>query len=234
MAKKPTIGIFSLTSCAGCQFNFLFLGDELVKIIDKFNITRFPMAKEDNEDGPFDICLVEGTAAKQEEIDKLKEIRKKCKTLIAMGSCASFGGVPSIKNFLNLQEVTEDVYEFPSRIKSIRCVSIGDFVKVDYFLHGCPFDKRELVKVLSGYLADKKSTESDYPICVECRMDENICLLQQGKDCMGPITHGGCSVLCPGFGIPCYGCRGPITDGNIDAQVKLFKKQGIKINLVKD
>ncbi|MBW3012428.1 hypothetical protein KY311_04535, partial [Candidatus Woesearchaeota archaeon] len=100
--KKPNLGIFSLTSCAGCQFSLLFLKDELVEIIQNFDILNFPMAQEINEKGPFDVTLVEGAVTTKKEIEKLKKIRKKSKILIAFGTCATYGGIPAIKNFLDL------------------------------------------------------------------------------------------------------------------------------------
>ena len=44
---------------------------------------------------------------------------------------------------------------------------------------------------------------------------------------MGPITFGGCNALCPSNNIPCYGCRGPLDDSNVDALVELFKEKGV-------
>ncbi len=63
LSKKPhklRIGIFSFTSCAGCQFEILDLEDELLDIASKTDILHFPMAKANNEEGPFDVVFVEG------------------------------------------------------------------------------------------------------------------------------------------------------------------------------
>ena len=230
---RPNIAIYSLTSCAGCQFSLLFLKDELVDIMNKFDIVRFPMLKEINDKGPFDITLVEGSVTTKKEIKELKEIRKKSKILIAFGTCATYGGIPAIKNFLDLTEVEEQIYENPAVIRSIRATGIADHVKVDYFIRGCPAIQQETVKMLKDLLIGKKPKQTDVPVCYECRAKGNICLLQKGEPCMGPITYGGCDAICPSKGIICHGCRGPLPDANIAMEVKLFRKYGIKMKDIK-
>jgi len=225
---KPKIGIFSLTSCAGCQFNILFIGDELMGLFNNTDIIHFPMAKEDNDEGPYDIAFVEGCVTLKKEIAKVKEIRKKSKYLIALGTCATYGGIPSIKNFLNLEDVEEEVYEVSDTVQSLKAVGIGKYVKVDYFLRGCPFDKKEFMKVVKDLIVGKKPKEVQQPVCMECRENENECLLQEGKTCMGPLTHGGCNSVCVNVDIPCTGCRGPLPDSNVSAEYELLKKHGIK------
>jgi len=69
--KKLKVGIFSFTSCAGCQFEILDLEDELLDIFSKVDIIHFPMAKAKNEDGPFDVVFVEGAVTTPEEVKKI-------------------------------------------------------------------------------------------------------------------------------------------------------------------
>ncbi len=225
---KPAVGIFSLTSCAGCQFNILFIGDELLELLTGLDIIHFPMAKQDNLKGPFDIAFVEGCVTQKEEIAKVKDIRKKSKYLIALGTCATYGGIPSMKNFLNLQEVEEAVYKVPDTVKSLKAVGIEKYVKVDYYLRGCPFDKKEFLKLVKDLLIGKTPKEVQQPVCKECRENQNNCLLQEGMTCIGPLTHGGCDSVCVNVGIPCTGCRGPLPDSNVAAEVELLKEHGVK------
>ncbi len=227
--SKPKVGFFNITSCAGCQFNLLFISYDLVKLIEKLDITYFPMVRENsNSDGPFDIAFIEGSVTKKEEIKKVKEIRKKSKLVIAFGTCATYGGVPSIKNFLDLNIIEEKIYLAPHAVRTLKTADgIDKYIKVDYYLRGCPFDKQEFLRIITELLVGKIPKEVEQPVCVECRERYNVCLLQQGLPCMGPITHGGCEAVCTGDGTPCVGCRGPIPDLNLDAQVELFKKMGM-------
>jgi len=49
------------------------------------------------------------------------------------------------------------------------------------------------------------------PVCSECPLYGDDCLLSRGEPCLGPLTVAGCNALCPRDGSPCLGCRGPIT-----------------------
>lgn len=224
--RKPTVGIFSFTSCAGCQFEILDLEDHLIELFEKTDITHFPMGKAKNAEGPFDIAVVEGAITTGEEVKELKRVRNVSKFLIAIGSCASYGGVPSIKDFYTEEEIEVPVYKSTRVIKSIRADGIGNYVKVDYFMHGCPPNKYEFLHVIKELLVGKTPRHPDFPVCKECREHKNPCLLQMGKPCMGPITNGGCDSVCTNNRIPCNGCRGPTEDANIDPLVHLYEKMG--------
>src|SRR3989338_6831630 len=231
--KKLKVGIFSFTSCAGCQFEILDLEDELLDIFSKVDIIHFPMAKAKNEDGPFDVVFVEGAVTTPEEVKKIKEIRNKTKYLAALGTCASYGGVPSIKDFYTEEEIEVPVYKTTKFIKSIRADGMGNYVKVDYFLHGCPHNKYEFLHVMKELMVGKSPKQPDYPVCKEWRENKNPCLLQQGKPCMGPITNGGCNSVCTNNDIACTGCRGPLDDANIDPIVHLYEKMGFSDDDIK-
>ncbi|MFH1440110.1 MAG: oxidoreductase [Candidatus Woesearchaeota archaeon] len=224
--KKLTIGIFSFTSCAGCQFEILDLEDELIDIFTKTDITHFPMAKAKNGEGPFDVAFVEGAITTPKEAKELRRVRKITKYLVALGTCASYGGVPSIKDFYTEEEIEIPVYKSTKIIRSMRADGIANHVKVDYFIHGCPPNKYEFLHVLKELMVGKKPKQPDFPVCKECRENKNTCLLQLGKPCMGPITNGGCDSICVNNGIECKGCRGPLDDANIDPIVKLYEKEG--------
>ena len=227
--KKLKVGVFALTSCAGCQLRVLDLEDELGDIMDAVNITHFPIVSEYNDpDGPFDVAFVEGGVVRADEIGRIKKIRAASRVLIAHGTCATYGGVPSIKDFCNAAELEAAVYRNIRFLDSIEVYGIGRYVPVDYYLRGCPIDKNEFVRVLTRLIQGRRlPTQINYPVCVECRRRENECILQAGKLCMGPITYGGCDAACPSNGIPCYGCRGPLEDANVDALVGLFKERGL-------
>ena len=151
-----------------------------------------------------------------------------CRYLIALGTCATYGGIPSIKNFLDLDDVEEEVYEIPDIVKSLKALGLDQYVKVDYFMRGCPIDRNEFLKVVQDFIVGKIPREVEQPVCIECREKENKCLLQHGEQCMGPVTHGGCDAVCPSSSIACTGCRGPLPDSNVDKEVELFVEQGLK------
>ncbi len=224
---KPTVGIFGLTGCAGCQLNILNIEDNLLDILKLVDITSWVMAKQDNSEGPWDVAFVEGSVAKQSEVDRVKKIREKSGVLVAIGACATHGGLPGLRNFRDIDEMTRIVYgEDNERIDAIPIKPVSAYVDVDYELPGCPMEKSEFVEIVKSLVMGKKPYIPQYSVCGECKALENICLLKEGKFCMGPITQAGCNALCPSHGAACEGCRGPAPEANWAAEVKILKEIG--------
>jgi len=224
---KPTIGIFSLTSCSGCQLEILNNEDVLLDMASHIKIIHFPIAQENNNEGPYDISFVEGGVSNDKQIEKIKDVREKSKFLVVIGACSAYGGVQSIKNFMKKGEAEKIVYKSNLPVKSVESTGIDKHVKVDYYIRGCPIVKEEFVEVLKELLLGKIPKEKVYPVCVECRQKENVCLLQHGRFCMGPVTYGGCDALCPSNDFICNGCRGPIEDATMMSEIEQLEKDGI-------
>ncbi|MBD3404742.1 MAG: oxidoreductase [Candidatus Lokiarchaeota archaeon] len=224
---KPTVGIFGFTGCAGCQLNILNLEDHLLDIIGLVDIKTWVMAKAENDDGPWDVAFVEGSIAKSTDIERIKNIREKSGVLVAIGACATHGGLPALRNFADTDEWKKEVYgDDYERIDAIDIKPVSHYVKVDYALPGCPMDKAEFVEAVKALLIGKTPYIPQYSVCGECKAKENVCLLKEGKFCMGPVVQAGCDALCPTYGAPCEGCRGPAPEANWAAEVEILKKIG--------
>ncbi|MFO7836733.1 MAG: hypothetical protein R6V83_08765 [Candidatus Thorarchaeota archaeon] len=224
---KPKVGIFGLTGCAGCQLNILNIEDHLLDILGLVDITTWVMAKQDNSDGPWDIAFVEGSVAKESEVERVKKIRENSDVLVAIGACATHGGLPAIRNLRDIDEMKETVYgNQTSHLDVIPIKPVSDYVDVDVELPGCPMDKTEFIRAVMALAMQKTPQVPNYSVCYECRVNENPCLLDEGKFCMGPVTQAGCDSLCPSHGAACEGCRGPIAQVNWAAEVKILKEMG--------
>lgn len=231
--QKAKVAIRSITGCAGCQLEIYFIEDVLLDIINKIDLVSAPMIKETNYDGNVDICFVEGSVTFNEDIDKIKEWREKSKLIVAIGACACEGGVQQQLNFIDKEKAGKYVYKGETKfLKAVDPTPISDHIKVDYYLRGCPVDKQEVIWFLKQVLAGKSPKEYEKPICHECKLRENHCLLAQGRDCYGPITYGGCSVMCPSYNHSCTGCRGPISDGNFEQHIQLLTEKGFDKNMI--
>ncbi|OGM03288.1 hypothetical protein A3K72_03185 [Candidatus Woesearchaeota archaeon RBG_13_36_6] len=231
---KLKLGVFSVTGCFGCQLSLAFVEDILLDIIKNFEIVAFPMLKENNEYKNIDVAIIEGAACREEEIEELKKIRENSKIVVALGACACGGSVQSIKEVSDKQKVMNAAYDNPALFKPIDVGGIDKHIKVDYFIYGCPPDKNDLVKFVKDALIGKKNPiQVDYPVCCECRAKGNVCLLQNGEFCIGPVTNGGCGALCPSHGHYCFGCHGFWEDANMEAIVNLFKEMGFDKDEIK-
>jgi sulfhydrogenase subunit delta len=230
MSQKPTVGIFGLTSCAGCQLQILNMEDQLLNLLGVIDLKAFEMAQSNNQPGPYDIAFVEGSAASEEEIALLEQIRGQSGILIALGTCADLGGVQALKNGQDMEALFKKVYgDGPTgAVGSIPYEPIKRHVKVDFAIRGCPIDKEEFIRVVTALIYGGALNIPNYAVCIECKMAENNCLFAEGRDvCLGPITRAGCGAKCPSFGKSCDGCRGLLDEANVAQEVELFAQHGL-------
>lgn len=230
MKRKPKIAFIGMTSCKGCFFEFLLLGRKLERLFGRIDIRSFRMLGDfgKGEQGAwgYDIAFMDGAVSTKEQENLLKNVRGRTRFLIAYGTCACFGGIPALRN--DSKDYRSVVYPKETKWKSLEKVRPLDYyVKVDYYMRGCPVNEEEALKVVTGMLAGKTPREKDYAVCVECKKRGVTCLFKKGQICYGPVTYAGCGAPCPASGTPCDGCRGPLPDGNVSAEVKLLKEKGI-------
>jgi len=217
---KPRIGIFDLTDCEGCELEVINLREKLLDLLEGVEIVSWRLA-QGKDAGSFDISFVEGTPITPDERDFLKYIRENSEVLVGLGACACLGGIPAIiDDESDRGRFYREIYPSGYEPKGTESKSISAYVKVDYFLDGCPVDTGEIKRVLSEYMAGKTPKTLDYPVCMECKIADNRCLLANGEPCLGPITKGGCGAFCVSHGKKCYGCYGLVEDANFDRMVK--------------
>jgi coenzyme F420-reducing hydrogenase gamma subunit len=227
--NKPKIGIFKYSCCAGCEFQLIYFQRYIMEIFEAADITYCRMLQSGgDEDGPFDVALIEGAITEQWQVQQLKKVRSVSKHLVPIGSCAVCGGVPAIKNSGEEYEVQKRAYRDTSVIHSVKAHPIDQYVKVDGYIKGCPMGFRDLTEMVVSLLMGKRPDFLQYCVCVECKLAGNICVLvAYGEPCMGPVTNAGCGALCPSRNRGCYACWGPMKDANARALADQFEKMGL-------
>lgn len=208
---KPTVAVYKFSSCDGCQLSILNLEDELLDLVGVVEIAYFLEARRRILPGPYDIALVEGSVTTPHEADRIQEIRKQAKTLVAIGACATSGGIQALRNNANLDDLAIAVYEHPEYLHALpTSTAISENVKVDNELWGCPVNKYQLVEVIQALLQKRRPNLPTHSVCLDCKRRGIACVIvAQGIPCLGPATRTGCGVLCPANGRGCYGCFGP-------------------------
>jgi coenzyme F420-reducing hydrogenase gamma subunit len=169
--------------------------------------------------GPYDLTLVEGSITTPHDAERIHEIRRASKKLVAIGACATTGGIQALRNFASIGDFVSAVYATPSYISTLRTsTAIADHVTVDFELQGCPLSKHQLLEVVGATLAGRRPNVPRHSVCVECKQAGIPCLLvSRGVACLGPVTQAGCGALCPLYGRGCFGCFGPKEQANLAA-----------------
>lgn len=226
--RRPKLAVFKFASCDGCQLSLLDCEDELLAIGEALEIAYFLEASSAVVKGPYELSLVEGSITTAADAARIREIRAQSRVLVTIGACATAGGVQALRNFRGVKAFAEAVYARPEYIDTLATsTAISDHVPVDYELRGCPINHRQLLEVISAFLAGRKPRIPSRSVCMDCKLLGNVCVLvAHGTPCLGPVTHTGCGAICPTFHRGCYGCYGPAETAKTGALAPALRAAG--------
>ncbi len=234
--RKLKVGVYGFTGCAGDQLSIIHSEDELLDFFSSVDVCSFSMAQRNNKEEDLDIAFIEGSITTEEQKKKLVEIDSRSATIVAIGICACFGGIQSMK-------VGEDDWKKrfnavygenpPKIVTAFESRPIDDFVTVDYYIPGCPIAKDQFQRAFSRLIHGNPPELCGFPVCTECKWKENECLLLKDIPCIGPLTTAGCGAICPSHNLPCVGCWGLYEEANCGAEYRLLLEKGFDMNEIK-
>lgn len=222
---KTTVAVYKFSSCDGCQLQLLNMEDELLALANEVEIAYFLEARRRALPGPYDVALVEGSVSTQDEVERIKQIRGQAKFLMAIGDCATAGGIQALRNFADADEFARTVYPHPEYLHFLpTSTPISAHVPVDLELWGCPISRAELLECITALLQNRKPNLPQHSVCLECKRHGTVCVtVARNIPCLGPVTRSGCGAICPSFGRGCYGCFGPQPGMDINALIPTLR-----------
>jgi sulfhydrogenase subunit delta len=225
----PTLAVWKLASCDGCQLTLLDCEDELLTLASRVHIAHFLEASSATEPGPYDVSLVEGSVTTDADRQRVLRIRAESRVLVTIGACATAGGIQALRNLADIEEFRSVVYARPEFVSTLaRSTPVSAHVPVDFELHGCPIDRTQLLNLVGALLAGRRPDLPAHSVCFDCKLRGTTCLLITGAaPCLGPVTRAGCGALCPAFGRACFGCFGPAQPANLPAMTARLRALGV-------
>lgn len=180
-----------LATCGGCEVTILDIGEPLLDLLTKLEFVHMPVLtdhkyygqtgeKTELEIPEADVGILSGSIRNEENQRVAEEMRKKCKTLIAIGSCANFGGIPALGNMYTVQEIFDKVYRDTRSTERgdtpvvdippfrDRVYAVTEVVKVDVQLPGCPTTPELVAEALTCLLEGKPFTLAERSVCDDC------------------------------------------------------------------
>lgn len=226
---KPKVGFYSFSGCEGDLLTIIHCEDELLDIFAAVDVRSFRLASSDvHNDEPLDIAFVEGSITTNHHAALIKGIRERSALVVALGACASFGGPQSARlGYDDWEKRFKKVYGDAKLTvaRAFESQPIDEFIKVDCYIPGCPIDKHQFFFALTRLIKGMPVEFPSFPVCAECKWNENECLLLKGELCLGPVTAGGCNSRCPSYNLPCVGCWGPTEEANVASEINLLKER---------
>jgi len=180
-----------LATCGGCEVTILDIGEPLLDLLPKLEFVHMPVImdhkyygqtgeKTELEIPEADVGIISGGIRTEENQRVAEEMRKKCKTLIAIGSCANFGGIPALGNMYTVEEILDKVYRTTRSVEpgdtpnvdippfTDRVYAVPEVVKVDIQLPGCPTTPELVAEALTCLLEGKPFTLAERSVCDDC------------------------------------------------------------------
>ena len=160
---KIRIATTSLAGCFGCHMSFLDIDERILELAKIADFDRSPIT-DIKHCGPVDIALIEGGVCNAENVHVLREFRAQAKILVAIGACAINGGLPAMRNHLDVRDLLKYVYrdrdggeakvpndpELPVLFDKV--YPVNEVVRVDYFIPGCPPSADTIWKILNDLI----------------------------------------------------------------------------------
>ena len=168
---KPKVATTSLAGCFGCHMSILDIDDRILKLVELIDFDKSPIDDIKKFTGQCAIGLIEGGCCNEENVHVLRDFRKHCDVLIAVGDCATMGGIPALRNTIPLRECMDEAYingptvynpsgmtpsdpDLPLLLNKV--YPVQEVVKIDYSLPGCPPSADTIWAALTALLGNKK------------------------------------------------------------------------------
>ncbi len=240
MADKPRVAFFDFACCEGCQLTVLSIGAPIVTLLQHIDVVTWREAISEKSD-EFDIAVIEGSITRDSDVARLKKIREKAKAVVALGACATLGGVQGQGNLFHRDELRTLVYgdaftkaggsdsgeNWIFEAGEVRPISAE--IPVDIEIHGCPINADEFVTVMEHVLVGRPYRQPNESVCSECKLNQYECVYDRGQMCLGPVTRCGCNAICTSKGHRCFGCRGMMDQVNLNAARDVLQEHGLKL-----
>jgi F420-non-reducing hydrogenase small subunit len=180
-----------LNACSGCEIAIVDLGERLLKVLELIEFVHIPVIMDHKYYGQMgdgkhinideaDVGIISGGIRNEEHLEVAQEMRKKCNIIIALGTCATHGGIPSLANSFSNNEILERYYStettdkpefFPDDgVPSLTeaCYALDEKIKVDIYLPGCPPNSDQIFAALAALLEGKMPELPGKSVCDTC------------------------------------------------------------------
>lgn len=238
-SEKVRLNTEWLCDCGGCHVAIVDLHEKILTFLDSVKIQRCPVLTDEKGYPEADIGIVTGSVRTEHDRHAALEMRKNCKTIIAFGTCAVYGGLHGAGLAHSREEIMEHVYLNNPTTKTdfipnnsvtelAKMVTpVDEVIDVDLYMPGCPPHASFIFEALTALVEGRTPVTSDQTVCAGCNRemvktdvteilephqgipDEETCFLSQGYICLGSVTLDRCLAPCPKHGMMCTGCAGP-------------------------
>ncbi len=194
-----------LHSCSGCEIALLNIGEPLIELLEQVDFVHIPVLMDHKYYGQqgegkhldipeADVGIVSGGVANEEHVEVLEAMREQCGVLVALGTCATHGGIPALMNSWGMEQGIKDYYSTPTTepcqvptdvvpAPLERVYAVDEKVKVDLMLPGCPPNPLLIAEIIKAFLENRDPVIPHKSVCDTCPT------IRQGKGSVDRIRR---------------------------------------------
>jgi F420-non-reducing hydrogenase small subunit len=238
-SEKVRLNTEWLCDCGGCHVAIVDLHEKILNVLESVEIQKCPVLTDIKGYPEADVGILTGSVRTEHDRHAAEEMRKKCKTIIAFGTCAVYGGLHGAGLAHSREEIMDCVYKDSPTTKTDfipntnitelekMVVPVDEVIDVDLYLPGCPPHAHFIFESLSSLIENREPKVGQETVCAGCSRvmkktevtaikgslegipEDDVCFLSQGYICLGSVTLDRCLAPCPNHGVMCTGCAGP-------------------------
>lgn len=191
---------YAFSSCAGCDVAIVNLGEKLLSLSEKIEFVYWTTATDFKLDDlksykELDLAIIAGSVRTSGHEELVKLLRQKSKLMVALGSCACYGGIPSLANLYDKNELLNTVYvespsssgekETPKPLTKLgkfeltlpefrdRCDPVDYATNINVYVPGCPPQEGTLDRFLGA--VDEYCQTSSVPNGLVLASEKTLC-----------------------------------------------------------
>jgi len=188
---KVTVSEEWLNACSGCEIAIVDMGERLLDVLALVDFVHIPVLMDhkylgQKGDGQHislpeaDVGIISGSIRNTEHLEVAREMRRRCKLIIALGTCATHGGIPSLANSFDNAAILDRYYntETTDKPEAIpdqgipalldACYALDEKIAVDLYLPGCPPHSDQVFNALAALLDGKTPNLPGKSVCDTC------------------------------------------------------------------
>ena len=213
---RARFAVLQLSGCAGCEVSLLNASEW----IDQYRLMYMPLVVSAYDVPEVDILLISGGVRTDQDLHHLRSAVKKAGQVVAVGTCAISGGVANLGD----RDEVRDLFLSQSGRRHVprllpRCHPVDAVVEIDHYLPGCP----PTSELFMAALFDPAGFQGSRSVCQECgrlkdksirpkeligfqqgKVEEGLCLINQGYLCVGSPPAAAAARPAPAPGIPAW------------------------------
>jgi len=227
-----------LNSCSGCEISILDMGERLLDVLQVAEFVHLPALMDHKYFGqlgdgrhvdipPADVGIISGGLRNAEHVEVATQMRKKCNLIIALGTCATHGGIPALANTYTNREIMQRYYSTETTDRPevypgeglppllAYCMALDEKIKVDIYMPGCPPHPDHIFNALAALVQGRTPRLPDKSVCDTCptRREGKGAVRQVRRNLQAPAYEGAAEPLDE---MRClleqgFMCMGPVT-----------------------